>query len=293
MHALDTLCGDGGRLFLKCENFQRTRSFKVRGAFYAVSRLSPEQRARGVVTRSSGNFAQALALAGSVEGVSVTVVMPTTAPTVKVEGTRKFGATVMQHGTTHAEGLALVQELVASTGKVFLPPFDHLDVMVGQGTAGLEVCEELPSMVAFWAPVGGGGLMGGCATAVKGKHPNAVVVGVEPAGAADFAASFAAGHRVTLTQPASIADGLLAPAVGEVNWPVLRAHVDRAETVTEAQIGAALGVLYKELGLVVEPSAAVALAGFMNTAQRPPGDTVCLVSGGNVDLARFQGLVGA
>ena len=293
--ALEQALGLKFRLFLKCENMHRSRSFKERGATYALKRLSPEAKARGVVTRSSGNFAQALALAGAREKIAITVVMPTTAPQVKVDGTRLHGATVIQHGTTHAEGLAKVQELVQSRGLTFLPPFDHADVMVGQGTAALEVLEELPNLHTFFAPIGGGGLMGGCAIALKGINPNIQVVGVEPEGAADFIASMAAGSLQALDKVSSIADGLLAPQVGDINWPVLRTLVDRTQVITEEQIVVSMCHIARTLGMIVEPSGAVALAGLLASvqAQPPGGDTVCLLSGGNVDLKRFYALCGA
>ena len=295
--ALEQTFGLKFRLFLKCENLQRSRSFKERGATYALKRMSPEAKARGVVTRSSGNFAQALALAGTREKVAITVVMPTNAPQIKVDGTRLHGATVIQQGTTHVEGLAAVQALVQERGLTFLPPFDHPDVMVGQGTAALEVLEELPNLQAFYAPIGGGGLMGGCAIALKSVNPNIQVVGAEPEGAGDFAASMAAGRLTALeaVTPASIADGLLPPKVGEVNWPVLRTHVDRTQLVSEAQIVAAMCHIARALGMIAEPSGAVALAGLLESlaTQAPSGDTVCVLSGGNVDLKRFYALCGS
>lgn len=294
--ALEQALGLRFRLFMKCENLHRSRSFKERGATYALKRLPAEAKARGVVTRSSGNFAQALALAGAREKVAITVVMPTTAPQVKVDGTRLHGATVIQQGTTHAEGLAAVQELVQSRGLSFLPPFDHPDVMVGQGTAALEVVEELPNLRHFYAPIGGGGLMGGCAIALKGINPHIEVVGVEPEGAADFVASMTTGSLQTLDSVTSIADGLLAPKVGEVNWPVLRTLVDRAQLITEEQIVLGMCHIVRALGMIVEPSGAVALAGLLASLleahKTPAGDTVCLVSGGNVDLKRFYALCG-
>ena len=281
-------------LYLKLDNFQRSRSFKERGASYAMSRLPEAARKAGVVTRSSGNFAQALALAGLRQGVPVTVVMPTVAPAVKVAGTKAFGARVVQHGTTHAEGLARVQQIVAAEQLAFIPPFDHADVMVGQGTAGLEIFADLPSVAHFYCPLGGGGLLGGCCIALKGENPQINVVGVEPAAAADFATTWKSGTRTVGSAPSSIADGLLPPAVGEVNWPVLTEKVDAMEVVAEDEIVEAMRLLYETLGIVAEPSGAVSLAGFVKAHRRSPhrGDAVCMISGGNVDLARFHKLLG-
>ena len=281
-------------LYLKLDNFQRSRSFKERGASYAMSRLPEAARKTGVVTRSSGNFAQALALAGMRQGVPVTVVMPTQAPAVKVAGTKAFGARVVQHGTTHQEGLAQVQAIVAAEGLTFIPPFDDMHVMVGQGTAGLEIFADLPSLAHFYCPLGGGGLLGGCAIALKGSNAQVNVVGVEPETAADFATSWKSGIRTLGPAPTSIADGLLPPAVGEVNWPVLTEKVDAMEVVAEEAIVQAMRLLYEILGIIAEPSGAVSLAGFIKAHQRTEhqGDVVCMISGGNVDLARFHKLLG-
>lgn len=281
------------RLFLKCDNLQRCRSFKERGATYAVSKLPAAARAKGVITRSSGNFAQALALAGAQRGVPVTVVMPTHAPAIKVAGTKKFGAIVVQHGTTHQEGLAKMAELQAAHGYTYVAPFDDADVMVGQGTVALEIFDALPSVRSFFCPVGGGGLLGGCCIAFKGLNPAIEMVGVEPATADDFARSLKAGALTPGAPPSTIADGLLAPTVGQVNWPVLMEHVDAVEVIEDSAIIAAMRLLYIELGMVVEPSGAVALAGFMQAkkARAFYGDVVCMVSGGNVDLERFHQLL--
>lgn len=284
------------RVFLKCEHLQRSGSFKDRGACYAVACLSAEQKAAGVVTRSSGNFGQALALAGSRNGVKVTVVMPTNAPKIKVESTRKWGANVVLVGTTHREGLAEAQRLRAEHGYVFVPPFDDTNVMTGQGTLGLECCAQLPTMTRFYAPLGGGGLMGGAASAIKHGLPQVRVIAAEPAGADDFARSLASGSRQTLERTDSIADGLLAPAVGELCWPVLCEAVDGVAVVTDEEIASAMRLLFERCGMIVEPSAAVALAGLIwdiKGGRVLRGDVVCVVSGCNVDRARFDALLGA
>ncbi len=291
---LEEVLGLSCGLYLKLDNFQRSRSFKERGATYAMSKLPQQARSRGVITRSSGNFAQALALAGMRQKVAVTVVMPTQAPAVKVAGTRAFGGKVVQYGTTHQEGLERLQEIQNAENLTFIAPYDNADVMVGQGTAGLEIFEDLPTVRHFFCPLGGGGLLGGCAIALKGLDARINIVGVEPTNAADFASTWKSGKRTVGPAPMSIADGLLPPAVGEINWPVLTKRVDAMEVVAEEEIVHAMRLLYEILGIVAEPSGAVSLAGFIKASKQGTygGDVVCMVSGGNVDLVRFHKLLG-
>ncbi len=276
-------------LYLKCENFQLTRSFKPRGAFNLLRGLDCARRALPVVTRSSGNFAQAVAYASSKLGIKATIVMPQGAPSVKVERTKSFGATVEFCGTTSFEGDKRAKEISEATGSVLLSPYDHELVIAGQGTAAIEVSEELSRLDYFFAPIGGGGLMGGCSLVVKELFPTCVVVAAEPAGADDFAQSLESGQRVTLDKVETIADGLRTLSVGETNWPVLRSCVSRVDRVSDDSIVAAMRWLYTEMGIVVEPSGAASLAALLAAAPSfGRAVCVCLLSGGNVDLHDFQ-----
>ncbi len=271
------------RFYLKCEHLQVTNSFKTRPAFNTLLNVKG-----GVITRSPGNFGKALACAGQALNVPVTIVMPTTAPQVKKEGVKSFGARLVLHGTTHAEGQAKVHEIAEQEGLTVLSPYDYADVIVGDATLALEIRDELPSIKHFVAPIGGGGLLSGTAFVFKTLDSNIETIGVEPEGAGDYFLSCKEGKRVTLQAPKSIADGLLAPTVGDLNWPLLQAHVDRSLLVTEQEIVDAMRYLYTELGMIVEPSGAVSVAALLSHPElQLKGDTVAVVSGGNVDLNKF------
>lgn len=296
--ALEDLLGHSGRIFLKCENFQTTRSFKLRGAFNALYCLSPEERRRGVVARSSGNFAQALAYAAHRLGVQATVIMPENAPETKMKQTAKYGKLVLA-GTTHAEGEKKAQEIAKEQGKVLLHAHNHLDVMAGQGTIALEILEELPTLSTFICPIGGGGLLGGCATAFKELHSSCKIIGVEPQGANDCFLSLLAGKRVHLDKTETIADGLRTPMVGALCWEPLRNNVDEVKLVSDQQIITAMKFLYDEMKMVVEPSGAVSVAALMvhqellsmKETDGEKKDAVCVMSGANLDQEQFLGWV--
>ncbi|OPX12168.1 threonine/serine dehydratase [Mycobacterium sp. AT1] len=277
--------GDPERpLWLKPENLQAIGAFKVRGAFNAIAHLDPAVRARGVVAYSSGNHAQAVAHAAATFGISASIVMPEETPMVKVDATRRHGAEVVLCAAGQREKVA--EEVVARTGGVLIPPFDHPDVIAGQGTIGLEIVEDLPDVASVIVPVSGGGLASGIGTAVKALAPQARVVGVEPELAGDTAASLAAGHRVDWSiedRNRTVADGLRSQP-SELTFAHLQTVLDELITVSENDIRAAVREIALRAHLVAEPSGATALAAY-RSGETPPGPTVVVVSGGNVEPA--------
>ena len=278
----------GRRVHFKCENLQKTGSFKYRGATNAVRHLADAVAARGVVTHSSGNHAQALALAARVRGIPATVVMPRTAAAVKRAAVVGYGGAVVECAPTLAERERVAAEAVARTGGTLIPPFDHPDVIAGQGTACLELLEDVPHLAAVVAPVGGGGMLSGFAIAAKGTRAGVMVYGAEPAGADDAARSFAAGVWQPQTAPDTIADGLLT-SLGALTWPIIRDRVDGIVTVSEADIVAAMRLVWERMKLVIEPSAAVGVAAVLTAEFRAlPGlaDVGVVLCGGNVQLDR-------
>ncbi len=280
-------------LRLKCENLQRGGAFKLRGAFHFVSQLPADVGRRGVITYSSGNHGQAMAIAARHLGMPAVVVMPTTAPAVKVEGARGYGAEVIFAGTTSIDRKVAAEALAAERGVTMVPPFDHRDIIAGQGTCGLEIVEQAEGVTAVYVPVGGGGLVSGIAAAVKGLSPSTRVIGVEPAGAPKMTRSLASGAPSTLDRIDSIADGLLAVRPGDLTFAHVQALVDEVITVTDDEIRHAMRMLALEAKLVAEPSGAAALAGALRLA--PPGSAgvhVAVVSGGNVDPALFAKVIG-
>lgn len=271
-------------LMLKPESLQVVGAFKIRGAYNALARLAPDVRARGVVAYSSGNHAQAVAYAARLFGVPAVIVVPDNAPAVKVAATRSHGAEVVQVPMAQREQRAY--ELVEERGATLVPPFDHPDVIAGQGTVGLEIVADLPDVETVLVPVSGGGLISGVATAVKALRPAARVVGVEPELAADAAASLRAGELVRWSaadRERTGADGLRAQP-SELTFAHIRSYVDDIVTVSEAEIAAAVGRLARQARLVVEPSGAVTTAAYLKS---PSARTVAVVSGGNVDPEVF------
>lgn len=275
--------------FLKCENLQPMGAFKQRGAYNMIAQIAPEVRARGVITYSSGNHGQAVAMAAQLLGAPAVIVMPESAPAVKVEGARAYGAEVVFAGRTSIDRKDKAEEIAAARALTIVPPFDHEWIIAGQGTVGLEILEQCLTLDAVYVPVGGGGLISGVATAVKRTNPSVTVVGVEPAGAAKMSTSLAAGEPVTLEKSASIADGLLALRPGELTFAHAKAFVDRVVTVTDEQIASAVKWLFRTARIVAEPSGAAATAAVLAQGA-PTGTTVAIVSGGNVapaDFARY------
>jgi len=274
----------GAPVFLKLESRQPTGAFKLRGAWTAVRRLPDDARRRGVITYSSGNHGQALAYAARRLGIRAVVVMPETAPPLKVAGVRKWGGEVVLEGTTSEQRHARAEAIVADEGLTMIPPFDHADIVAGQGTVGLEILEDLPDVAEVAVPVGGGGLVAGITTAVKELRPEARVTAVEPEGAAAMQAALQAGEVVRLAETRSIADGLIPVAVGRLPLALVRGRVT-AVTVSESAIAEATVWLRDVCNVLAEPSGAATTAAIRSGALRPAGPTVLVVSGGNVDPA--------
>jgi len=281
----------GAEAHLKLENLQRTGSFKVRGAVYAMSRLSAEARAAGVVTMSAGNAAQAIAYAGRAQGVRVTVVMPDTAPKTKIAATRGYGAEI-RFASDITQFLPMVQELQAK-GLHFLHPFDDDDVIAGNASLGLEILEDLPDVDLVVVGVGGGGLISGVALALRALRPAARIVGIEPEGAQGVRKALDAGHSVRLDSTKTVADGLAAPFAGERNLEIIKRDVDDVVVISDEAILDGLRFLVARARIVAEPSGAAAVGALLSGAVKPrPGErVVAIVSGGNVDPDRLAGFL--
>ncbi|MGW7227200.1 threonine ammonia-lyase [Streptomyces cyaneofuscatus] len=278
----------GAPVHLKCENLQRTGSFKLRGAYVRISGLSPVERAAGVVAASAGNHAQGVALASSLLGVRSTVFMPVGAPLPKVAATQEYGAEVRLHGQVVDETLAAAQEYADRTGAVFIHPFDHPDIIAGQGTVGLEILEQCPEVRTIVVGLGGGGLAAGIAVAVKALRPDIRIVGVQAAGAAAYPPSLAAGHPVSLANPVTMADGIKVGRPGDVPFAVIEELVDEVRTVTENELSSALLLCLERAKLVVEPAGASPVAALLSAPEAFRGPVVAVLSGGNVDPLLMQ-----
>ncbi len=279
----------GRRLYFKCENLQKIGAFKYRGATNAIRKLTGAQAAKGVVTHSSGNHAQAMALAARVRGIPAYIVMPKTAPAVKKAAVEGYGGRVTLCEPNLAAREEAANKLVAETGATLIPPFDHPDVIAGQGTAALELLEEVPDLDAIITPVGGGGLLSGCCVAARELKPGIRVFGAEPLGADDAARSKAAGEWIPQTAPNTIADGLLT-STGTLTWPIIRDLVEAIFTVTDDEIRAAMRLVWERMKLIVEPSGAVGAAVALSAAFKSFGgaNKVGIVfSGGNVSLDKL------
>jgi len=285
---LDALAG--GELFFKCEMFQKTGSFKFRGAANAALKIGHGNAPRGLVTHSSGNHGQALAAAGRLIDAPVYVVMPSTGSALKRRAIEGYGATVVPCEWTAASRLGVLAEVAERTGGVVIPPYDHPDIIAGQGTAALELLEQCPELEAIIAPVGGGGLISGLATAAHGLHPALRIFGAEPAQADDAARSKQMGSRQAASDGPTVADGLRA-GLGDLTWPIVRDHVERVVLVQEEEILAAMRLLWERAKLLVEPSSAVTLAAILSEEFRQlenrPRRIGVVLSGGNVDLDRL------
>jgi threonine dehydratase len=286
---LEVTAAAGRPLFLKCENLQPAGAFKIRGAYNMVARLHDEVRPAGVITYSSGNHGLAMALAAERLGMPAIVVMPEDAPEIKIDGVRRHGAEVIFAGTTSVERKTRAEAESAVRGYTIVPPFDHPWIIAGAGTCGLEIIEQCPNVSAVYSPVGGGGLVSGIAAAVKRCRPSVRVIGVEPAGAAKMSASRAAGRAITLERTSTIADGLRPLRPGDLTFAHVQALVDDVVTVSDEAIAAAVRWLYRETGVIAEPSGATSVAAALEAVAAPAG-TVAVVSGGNVapgDFARY------
>jgi threonine dehydratase len=273
----------GGPVYLKCENLQRTGSFKVRGAYTRIARLSDAERARGVVAASAGNHAQGVAFAAGLLGCRATVVMPERAPIPKVEATRAYGATVVLAGTTVEDAMEVALDFAAQTGSVFIHPFDHPDIVAGQGTLGFEVIEQCPQVRTILVPVGGGGLAAGIAVAVQSLDPSVHIVGVQAEAVAGYEASFAAGHPVAVAAQPSMADGIAVHRPGDIAFGILSSLTARFVTVSEAALSRGLLLCLERAKQVVEPSGAAGVAALLSHAGEFEPPIVALLSGGNID----------
>ncbi|SDD30026.1 threonine/serine dehydratase [Streptomyces prasinopilosus] len=288
---LDALVG--AEVHLKCENFQRVGAFKFRGAYNAASRLAPEQLSRGIAAYSSGNHAQAVALAARELGTTAVIVMPEDAPPSKRAATEAYGARIVTYDRYTGDRVAVAEALAAERGLAIVPPYEHPHVIAGQGTAALELLEEAGELDALVAPVGGGGLIAGSATAVKGLHPGTRVIGVEPEAGDDTKRSLEAGHRVSVPVPRTIADGQALQTPGELTFSVNRRLLDGIVLVGDDEIRDAMRFAFERLKIVLEPSGATPLAVLLTgRAGRLPGRVGLILSGGNVDAARFARLCG-
>lgn len=281
----------GTAAYIKPEMLQRGGAFKLRGAYHYVAALPAEVRARGIVAPSSGNHAQACALAARLFGIPCTVVMPTTVPAAKRDGAVRYGARVELAGTTTADRMQRAEEIVASEGGALVPPYDHPTIIAGQGTVGLEIAEDLPDARTVLVPVGGGGLSAGVATAMKLLVPGVRVVGVEPAGAPKLSRARAAGHPVVLEGTAGLADGLLAVAVGAQPFHHHQAYLDDVVTVPDAALPGAMRLLLDRAKLVAEPSGAITVAALLEGLVTVDGPVVAVLSGGNIEWPGLSALL--
>jgi threonine dehydratase len=281
----------GKSVFFKCENLQRGGAFKIRGASNFILSMPESERARGIVAYSSGNHAQAVAIASKHVGAQATIVMPEDAPKAKLEATRAQGAKIVAHNRHTESREKIAAKIVEETGGTLVPPFNHPLIMAGQGTAALELLTDAGPLDALIAPVGGGGLLSGCSVIAKSLNPAIRIFGAEPEGANDTFLSFAAGERVTVEHPNTIADGLRSPRPGELTFPVLRQNVERIVLVSDEEIRATVKFLLMRMKILVEPSGAVAAAALLFGKVQPEIRRIGVVlSGGNIDfedLARY------
>jgi threo-3-hydroxy-L-aspartate ammonia-lyase len=282
----------GAHVFFKCENFQRAGAFKFRGAYNALSRLSPDERRRGVVTFSSGNHAQAIALAGQVLEIPRVIVMPSDAPAVKVAGTRGYGGEVVLYDREREDREAIGKRLAVDRGLVLIPPYDHPHIIAGQGTAALELLEDTGPLDLLCAPCGGGGLLSGTALAASGLSPDCRVIGVEPAAGDDATRSFKTKSLQTVSNPQTVADGARTPSLGSLTFPLVLQHVSDMTTVSDDRLLRTMFFLWERLKVVVEPTGALAAAAILEGGLAPRGSRVgVILSGGNVDVSQISGWI--
>jgi threonine dehydratase len=287
---LDALVG--AEVFLKCENLQRVGAFKFRGAYNAVSRLAPEQLAKGIAAYSSGNHAQAVALAARELGSSAVILMPEDTPRSKRDAVAGYGAEILTYDRYTGDRVAIGEAMAADRGLALIPPYEHPHVIAGQGTAALELLDDVDDLDALVVPVGGGGLIAGSATVAKGVRPGIRVIGVEPEAGDDTKRSLEAGHRVSIPVPRTIADGQAADIPGELTFSVNQRLVDQIALVSDAQIRDAMRFAFDRLKLVMEPSGATGLAALLSGAIDRVGNRVgVVISGGNIDATRFAELL--
>jgi threonine dehydratase len=285
----------GAPVYLKCENLQRTGSYKIRGAYNRLSKLTEEEKSRGVVAASAGNHAQGVAFAARELGIKATIFMPVGVALPKLSATRDYGAEVILRGTTVTEPLLAAAEYARETGAILIPPFDHVDVVTGQGTLGLEILDQVPDLETVIVPIGGGGLISGVASALKQRAARdgrrIRVIGVQAENAAAYPPSLEAGEAVMISILPTIADGIAVAKPGLLNFEIVRDAVDEIVTVTEDDTARALLVLLERAKLVVEPAGAVAVAAILAGKVTPTGPTVAILSGGNIDPLLMQRVI--
>jgi len=276
----------GAQAFLKCENLQRMGAFKFRGAYHLISRLDEDERRRGVVAFSSGNHAQAVALVARLLGAPATIVMPSFAPRPKLEATRGYGAEVVFYDQAGEDRQAMAERLARERGMTLVPPFDHLDIITGQGTAAWELIEDAGKLDVLLVPVGGGGLISGCALAAKHLAPDCRVIGVEPQAGDDGVRSFKAGRLMRVENPDTIADGARTPSLGNLTFELIRRSVTDMVAVPDIELKRAMRFVWERMKLIVEPTGVLGLAALMSGAVEARGQRVgVILSGGNVDPA--------
>jgi len=276
----------GARVHFKCENFQRMGAFKFRGAYNALSQLSPEQKRKGVVAFSSGNHAQAVALSGKLLGIPATIVMPTDAPKVKLEATRGYGAEVVMYDASNENRQKIAEKLAAERGLTVIPPFDHPHILAGQGTAAKELIEETGPLDILMVPCGGGGLLSGCSIAAKHLSLKCRVIGVEPAAGDDGLRAFRSGKLETIKLPDTIADGARTTSLGKITFAIIQKNVDDFLTVTDEELLKTMFFLWERMKMLVEPTGALAACALLQGMIDAKGKKVgVVISGGNVDLA--------
>jgi threonine dehydratase len=279
-------------VFFKCENLQRMGAFKFRGAFNALSKLTDAQRRAGVIAYSSGNHAQAVALSAQILQTSATILMPHDASAAKLDATRGYGATVIGYDRYQEDAMAMAEAITKQDNKTFIPPFDHPDVLSGQGTSALELFEYVGDLDALFVCLGGGGLLSGCALAARALSPHCRVYGVEPLAGNDVAQSFAKGERVRIATPQTIADGAQTPMVGEITFAIIQKNVDAIFTVTDEQLIDSMRFYAERMKLVVEPTGCLSLAAALQMSPQLRGKKVgVIISGGNVDAQRYAQLL--
>lgn len=283
----------GAEVYLKCENFQRSGAFKFRGAFNSISQLSEEEKMRGVVTYSSGNHGQAIALVGQMLNVQTTIVMPDNAPATKRAATEGYGATVIEYDPEKRNREEIARELKSQYDYTLIPPFDHRDVIAGQGTIAMEMFDELGNIDMLLVPCGGGGLLSGSAIAARAMSPNCKVIGIEPELADDATKSFQTKTLHRVKNPATIADGTRTASLGKITFPLVLKYVDDMKTVREDAIIQAVQFLFYRMKLVIEPSGALGLAALLSQKVVPKGRVGIILSGGNIDSATMMTILSA
>jgi threonine dehydratase len=278
----------GAQVYLKCENLQRVGAFKFRGAYNAISNLSGFEKRKGVITYSSGNHAQAVALVGKLLDIKTIVVMPNNSPIIKREAAQGYGAEIIFYDPQKSIREEIATELIEKHGYVLIPPFDHEDIIAGQGTAALELFEEIGKLDYVLSPCGGGGLLSGTAIAAKGINPNCKVIGVEPELADDATKSFYTRILHTVKNPPTIADGTRTASLGKITFPLVLKYVDEMKTVSEKEIVEAVKFLFFRMKLVVEPSGALVIAALLGSKVEVSGKVGVIISGGNIDTLTMK-----